>query len=751
MESGRGGIGPNVPQEGPGSVSGIGSVVVGVGVSTGAAGTAVVLGAGAIVSTGEAVVLGAGATVEDDGVVGTGAIAAAGWASIVDGTSAPVFRALVVEDDPQAELTMRAMAARAIGKLRVGFMEDKSKFALRSCRNRQRSGTGNGSDDVQDSMKRSNVNKQMATLVALGVIFTACASDDDRGEGEDSSSVEEASEDGLFGEDGGDAEVDLAREVEEPAQEPADEPAAEEAPAEEAPAEAMEESAMEEEAIESEGAESVDAARVDGDDDFAAEAPPQTADDGLFGEEAPIDEADADEAARFDDNRFEDYGYRQFIATDVDPLSTFALDVDTGSYSIARRWLDEGSLPPRESVRPEEYVNAFDYSYDTPRSGLDVSVDGGPSPFDDDNLLVRVGVQAEVVDAADRGDANLTFVIDTSGSMNRDDRLGLVKTSLSILVDELNDDDTVAIVSYAGGASIVLEPTSVSNRDEILDALDNLNSTGGTNLQAGLALGYDLARTSFDDGGINRVVIASDGVANAGITDPDQLAAMLREDADNGIDLVTVGFGMGNFNDVTMEQLANQGDGFYAYVDTRDEAERLFKDELTSTLLTVAKDSKIQVEFDENVVEEYRLIGFENRGVRDSDFRNDDVDAGELGAAHQVTAIYEIELERGVSLDDNAELGVVSLRWEDPNSGEVIEIDQDIDMRDIEPNWTDTPVDFQLATVVATFAEKLRDNPFADDVDIDNLVSEASRLADELDTDEVDELADLIALAARLS
>lgn len=647
--------------------------------------------------------------------------------------------------------------AMAMGKLRVGFMEDKSKNARRSCRNRRLSGTVSGPDDVQDSMKRSNVNKQMATLVALGVIFTACASDDDRGEAEGAPSTEEASDDGLFGEDGGDAESDLVREAEAPAEEPADQ----EAPAEAVPDGAIEEEAMEEEApaeepameeaMESNDAESADASRVDGDDEFAAEAPPQTTDDGLFGEEAPIDETSADEEARFDDNRFEDYGYRQFIDTDVDPLSTFALDVDTGSYSIARRWLDEGSLPPRESVRPEEYINAFDYSYDTPRSGLEISVDGGPSPFNDDNVLVRVGVQAEVVDAADRGDANLTFVIDTSGSMNRDDRLGLVKTSLSILVDELNDDDTVAIVSYAGGASIVLEPTSVSDRDEILDALDDLDSTGGTNLQAGLALGYDLARRSFDDGGINRVVIASDGVANAGITDPDQLAAMLREDADNGIDLVTVGFGMGNFNDVTMEQLANQGDGFYAYVDTEDEAERLFKDELTSTLLTVAKDSKIQVEFDEDVVEEYRLIGFENRGVRDTDFRNDDVDAGELGAAHQVTAIYEIELERGVSLDDNAELGVVSLRWEDPDSGEVIEIDEDIDMRDIEPNWTDTPIDFQLATVVATFAEKLRDNPFADDVDIDSLATEASRLADELDTDNVDELADLIALTARLS
>jgi Ca-activated chloride channel homolog len=591
-------------------------------------------------------------------------------------------------------------------------------------------------------MKRSNVNKQLAALVALGVVFTACGGDDDGGDAEESAPTEEASEDGLFGDggggEGGDAEDDLVTEPAPPPDEPIDAEAPIEEPSEEPADELAEEPAEEQEAS------------------AADDASLESTDDGLFGEEAPADReapepGDVDSEARFDDNRFEDYGYRSFIDTDVDPLSTFALDVDTGSYSIARRWLDEGSLPPRESVRPEEFINAFDYDYDTPRSGLDISVDGGPSPFDDDNVLVRVGVQAEVVDDADRGDANLTFVIDTSGSMNRDDRLGLVKTSLSILVDELADDDRFAIVSYAGGASIVLEPTSVSDRDVILDALDDLDSTGGTNLQAGLALGYELARESFDDGGINRVVIASDGVANAGVTDPDQLAAMIRGDADNGIDLVTVGFGMGNFNDVTMEQLADQGDGFYAYVDTEDEAERLFEDELTSTLLTVAKDGKIQVEFDEDVVEAYRLIGFENRGVRDSDFRNDDVDAGELGAAHQVTAIYEIELARGVSVDDRAELGVVSLRWEDPESGDVVEIDEDIDMRDIEPNWADTPVDFQLATVVATFAEKLRDNPFADDVDLDDVASEAGRLADDIDTDEADELADLIELAARLS
>ncbi len=488
---------------------------------------------------------------------------------------------------------------------------------------------------------------------------------------------------------------------------------------------------------------------IDVEDEFGEAADDRSSDagGGLFDDEPPPEDAEG----RFEDNRFEDYGYRDFVAAADDPLSTFALDVDTGSYSIGRRFLDEGSLPPRESVRPEEYVNAFDYDYDAPRDGLEISVDGGPSPFNDDNVLVRVGVQGEIVDEEDRGDAALTFVIDTSGSMDRDDRLGLVKESLTLLVDELNDDDTVAIVTYSDSSGIVLEPTSVRDRDRIIDAIDELGPGGSTNLESGLREGYALAREAFDEAGINRVVLASDGVANAGVTDPDQLAAMIREDADNGIDLVTVGFGMGNFNDVTMEQLADNGDGFYAYVDTFDEAERLFEHELTSTLLTIAKDAKIQVEFDEEFVSAYRLIGFENRGVRDSEFRDDSVDAGELGAGHQVTAIYELELAGGVSLDDRAELGVVALRWEDPDSGQVTEIDEDIDLRDIEPRWGDTPDDFQLATVVVTFAEKLRDNPYADDVDVDDLAEEARRLADELEIDDVDELAALIERAADLT
>jgi Ca-activated chloride channel family protein len=581
---------------------------------------------------------------------------------------------------------------------------------------------------------RSNVNTTMALLAALGVLAAGCGGDDDES---GASTAEATADDGLFPDDGsgrpggdvsigdtpvsGDVESDLVDgggeatvAASDAASATASEPAAEE-PAAEEPA----------------------------------------ADGGLFGDdaEAPDEpqEPDRDAEARMEDNVFEDYGYREFVDAEADPLSTFALDVDTGSYTVVRRWLDEGTLPPIEAVRPEEMINAFDYDYRAPRRGLDLSIDGGPSPFDRDHVLVRVGVQGEVVDDGDRPPAALTFVVDTSGSMDRDDRLGLVKRSLEVLVDELEPDDTVAIVTYESDAGIVLQPTPVADFDEILDAIDELEPGGSTNLEAGLRTGYALAGEAFREGGINRVVLASDGVANVGVTDPASLASMIEGDAERGIDLVTIGFGMGNYNDVTMEQLADRGDGFYAYVDDDEEAERLFEDELTSTLQTIAKDAKIQVEFDPDVVAEYRLIGFENRAVHDDDFRDDSVDAGELGAGHQVTAIYDIELARGVTVDDRGDLGTVFLRWADPASGDVEEIDDDIRLRDIEPDWADAPADLRVATVVATFAEVMRDNPYADGVDIEDLVDEADSLADELGTDEVDELAALIELAADLS
>ncbi len=478
---------------------------------------------------------------------------------------------------------------------------------------------------------------------------------------------------------------------------------------------------------------------VDAESALAADDATEASDGGGFFGDEPHD------LDRTEDNTFEDHGVRPFVTVDRDPLSTFALDVDTASYSIARQWLNEGQLPPAASVRVEEYINSFDYDYDAPTNGLTVVADAGPSPFDTDNIILRLGVQAEEVSADRRPDANLTFVVDTSGSMNRDDRIGLVKVALARLVTELDGGDTVAIVTYSDGATVLLEPTSVRDRDRILDAIDRLETNGSTNLEAGLRRGYELAGDAFINDGINRVVLASDGVANVGLTDPDGLVGLIRDDADRGVQLVTVGVGMGNFNDVTMETLADDGDGFYAYVNDTEEAERLFSDDLVSTLLTVAIDAKIQVEFDGDAVEAYRLIGYENRAVLDRDFRNDAVDAGELGAGHQVTALYELELRSGVSRSDR--LGTVSMRWEDPSDRDVVETRLELTGAIVEEQWSNTDEDFRLAVTVAALAEVLRESPFADDIELDDIAEEVDALGR---SSSLDDLADVVDSVRRL-
>jgi Ca-activated chloride channel family protein len=500
----------------------------------------------------------------------------------------------------------------------------------------------------------------------------------------------------------------------------------------------------------SEAGEETEAPSFDAEAPEATEAPAEGGDEGGV-DDGFFDDGDDAEAElaprRTEGNTFEDYGVRSFVDTSRDPLSTFALDVDTASYSIARQWISEGVVPPSESVRVEEYVNSFDYDYSSPRDGLTVLAEAGPSPFDEDNVIVRLGVQAEVVSERDRPDASLTFVIDTSGSMDQDDRIDLVKTSLIRLVEELRDDDEIAIVTYGSDGRVVLEPTRVRDADRIIDAIEKLEPRGSTNLEAGLRLGYGLADETFDRDRINRVILTSDGVANAGLTDPDSLVRMIRDDADRGVQLISVGVGMGNFNDVLLETLADDGDGFYRYVNTRDEAEDLFSEDLVSSLLTVAIDGKIQVEFDDRVVRSYRLLGYENRAVRDDDFRDDAVDAGELGAGHQVTALYELELVEDV--DDRDRLGTAQLRWEDPDTGDVIETRLELSALLLEDRWADTSEDFRLAVTAAAFAEKLRLSQYAEDLTFEQIANEADTLSGR--SAEVRELVDLIREMDRLA
>lgn len=448
-------------------------------------------------------------------------------------------------------------------------------------------------------------------------------------------------------------------------------------------------------------------------------------------------------------NYYEDYGVNPFMDTYEDHLSTFALDVDTASYSVARRYVNDGHLPPTDAVRVEEFVNYFDQGYPTPPDvAFGIYADGAPSPFHyDGSYILRFGVQGyEVLEYA-RKPASLTFVIDISGSMDMENRLGLVKQSLQMLVERLRPNDTVAIVVYGSEASVVLYPTSGEDRNTIINAIYGLRTEGATNAEAGLQLGFQLAWQAFRPDAINRVILCSDGVANVGQTGPDAILETIRHYVDTGITLTSVGFGMGNFSDVMMESLADNGDGNYAYVDTLNEAEKLFVDDLTSTLQTIALDAKVQVDFNPEVVAYYRLIGYENRDIADQDFRNDAVDAGEIGAGHSVTALYAVILHPGAK----GRITTVQLRWENPDTHQVTEINGNFNTWDLASSFEQASPRYQLAAVVAQYAEVLRGSPWAGNTSIHQLVDHAYRISSTLwDDTEVAEFASLVSRASQI-
>jgi Ca-activated chloride channel family protein len=442
---------------------------------------------------------------------------------------------------------------------------------------------------------------------------------------------------------------------------------------------------------------------------------------------------------------FQDPGTNPYVDPTKDRVSTFAMDVDTASYTVARRFISDGHLPDPASVRPEEFINYFDQGYAAPEDGaFSIQADGGPTPFlPRDEQLVRIGIRARTVADRQRPRASLTFVIDVSGSMAREDRLELVKQSLRLLVDQLERDDTVAVVIFGTDARTVLEPTNGDDRSRILSAIDSLQPEGSTNAEAGLRLGYEVANRHLIEDGINRVILASDGVANVGLTDPESILGRIKRDASAGIQLVTVGVGMGNFNDVLLEQLADQGDGFYAYVDTLDEARRLFVDDLTSTLDTIALDAKVQVDFDPAVVAEYRLIGFENRALPDDQFRNNHVAAGAIGAGHEVTALYAIRLTDGVRSSDR--IGTVTVRWTDPATRHAAETSLDVDGGDLADSFRSTDPHFKLDAIVAAAAETFRGSPWIEGYRIGDVAHEADAISESLpQTEQVRDFLDLL-------
>ncbi len=451
---------------------------------------------------------------------------------------------------------------------------------------------------------------------------------------------------------------------------------------------------------------------------------------------------------------FDDPGTNPFLDTADDNLSTFAMDVDSASYTLARSYLmNNGSLPPDEAIRPEEFINYFDANYPSPEEGsFGITLDAAPAPFGyDGHYLLRVGIQGRYIAPEDRDPALLIFVIDVSGSMDREDRLGTVKQSLELLTGELREDDRVGIVVYSSQSRAVLDPTPASDNDTIMRAIDALQPEGSTNVEEGLRLGYDMARQSMRDGENTRVIVLSDGVANVGATGPDAILETVRDGVDSGITLSTIGFGMGNFNDVLMEQLANDGNGNYYYVDTLNEARRVFVHNLTGTLQVIGYDAKIQVEFHAGVTDRYRLIGYENRAIADTDFRNDEVDAGEVGAGHSVTALYELALQDGEDFDADAVIATARIRYEDADTREVVEQEASITVGDVLASMDEAPASFRLHAAAAEFAELLGESFWAQEGNFGDVRALAESVREDMPDDEtVANFIEMVRAATRI-
>ncbi len=453
------------------------------------------------------------------------------------------------------------------------------------------------------------------------------------------------------------------------------------------------------------------------------------------------------------DMQFEDYGTNPFIDTQDDHLSTFAMDVDTGSYTIARNYLlGQNQLPPDEAIRIEEFVNYFDAGYDSPTDeSFAIYLDSAPAPFGyEGHYVLRVGIQGKYIAPEDRQPSLLIFVIDVSGSMDMENRLGLVKETLALLVNELREDDRVAIAVYSDNSRVVLQPTPASEKETLLNAINALQSEGSTNAEAGLNLGYQVARENLRDGENTRVILLSDGVANVGNTGPDAILNTIKTGVEAGITLSTIGFGMGNYNDVLMEQLANDGNGNYYYVDNLREARRVFVHNLTSTLQVIGYDAKVQIDFNPEVADRYRLLGYENRAIADEDFRDDTVDAGEVGAGHSVTALYEMALQEG-DLDADAIIATAYIRYEDADTREVVELQKAITVADLLASIDEAPANFRLQVAVAEFAELLKGSFWAEDGTYGAVQVLIESTADEFEGDEdVAELVEMIRTAVRL-
>ena len=442
--------------------------------------------------------------------------------------------------------------------------------------------------------------------------------------------------------------------------------------------------------------------------------------------------------------RYEDVDPNPVKIVQDAPVSTFSVDVDTASYGVMRRYLNDGTLPPRDSVRVEEYINYFNYAYDLPEAKgrpFKPSVSVFPSPWNEHTQIMHFGIKGFDIPPVERPGLNLVLLLDVSGSMNAENKLPLLKKSMRLLVDELDENDTVSIVVYAGAAGTVLDPTKGNEKAKILAALDKLSAGGSTAGAEGIRQAYQLAEANLKEDGVNRVMLATDGDFNVGISDPERLEDFVSEKRDTGIFLSVLGFGGSNYNDVMMQKMAQAGNGNAAYIDTLNEARKVLVDEVSSTMFPIAKDVKIQVEFNPTQVAEYRLIGYETRILDRTDFNNDKVDAGDIGSGHSVTALYEItpagsagQLSDPLRYGDNSttgntdasdELAFLRIRYKLPEEDTSKLIERAVTKQDVLETLRAAPTDVQFATAVAGFGQMLDGGEHLKSFDYDTLIEMA--------------------------
>ena len=434
------------------------------------------------------------------------------------------------------------------------------------------------------------------------------------------------------------------------------------------------------------------------------------------------------------------------------PVSTFSIDVDTASYANTRRFINNGQLPPSNAVRTEELINYFDYQYAPPKDQeqpFAVHYELGPSPWNTDRTLLHVGIQGYKDIASERPPANLVFLVDVSGSMASSNKLPLVKKSLRLLTKQLRSDDRISLVVYAGSASVVLEPTEGDKQLKILQAIDQLHTGGGTHGSAGIELAYQQGQQAFMKDGINRVIMTTDGDFNIGLRSIDELKRYIESKRDTGMQLSVLGYGTGNYNDHLMEELSNRGNGNAAYIDNLKEAQKVLVDEMGSTLQTIASDVKLQMEFNPQWVKEYRLIGYENRLLNREDFNNDKVDAGDIGAGHNVTAIYELTLtnaktpwneplryqqssekpsnEKQHTVQNENELGLLKIRYKLPKQSTSQLLEFPIEKSHIKNSIEKTSDSFRFASSVAGFSGILRNNHYLKSYSYKEVIKQAEQ------------------------